>query len=131
MIICIHAHHSNIEWIEETLTYEPLKHIVLEDLVHIKDSVKEIVLQKLNELSTKEVSCFIISCTYFSAHLPKAYAKPIIALDELLFRRIAHESSLQLVFTNEATVEGTLARYEKFKNPNQNLTVHIIKRWFS
>lgn len=132
MIICIHAHDSNIQWIENTIGDKEIKHIVLEDLVRIKDSVKvkERVLQQLDKYSARDVSCFIITCTYFSAHLPETYAVPLIALDELLFRRIANEPKIQLVFTNEATIEGTLARYERFKNPNQRLTVHYIENAF-
>lgn len=128
MIICIHAHHSNIEWLEKTLSEYQLKHIVIENLVQVKNpsEVKKQVRQKLHALAANDVTCFVSTCTYFSAYLPGNNSIPIIALDELLFKSIAHEPIIQLAFTNEGTIHATLARYEKFKNPNQEFSVHLI-----
>lgn len=132
MIICIHAHESNRQWIEQTLPNEKIQHIILDHLIEESNDfkVKKQVLLHLNTLRNKETSCFISTCSYFSAHLPEAYDLPIIALDTLLFQTICQEPKLQLVFTNAATVKGTLERYGKYKDSNQKLTVHIIPNAF-
>lgn len=132
MIICIHAHRSNQQWIDQTLPDEEIQHIILDHLIEETNDfkVKKQVLKHLNELRNDKTTCFISTCSYFSAHLPEVYDLPIIALDTLLFQRICEEPKLQLVFTNEATIKGTLARYERFKNKNQILTVHLIPNIF-
>lgn len=132
MIVCIHAHESNQQWINQTLSDKKIKHIILDHLIEETNNikVKKQVLFYLNTLRNKETSCFISTCSYFSAHLPASYDLPIIALDTLLFQAICDEPRLQLVFTNEATIEGTLARYEQLKNKKQILTVHLISNAF-
>lgn len=132
MIICVHAHESNKQWIDQTLPDKEIRHIILDHLIEETENftVKKYVLSQLNTLRNKETSCFISTCSYFSAHLPEVYDLPIIALDTLLFQRICEEAKLQLVFTNEATIKGTLARYGHFKKKDQILSVHLIPNIF-
>ncbi|MEL5989190.1 hypothetical protein AAF454_12325 [Kurthia gibsonii] len=133
MFICIHAHHSNQKWMDAALPGESLQHIVIENLLACTErlQVEKKVFEQLESLceNQKPIAIFI-TCTYFAAHLPKEYKVPLIPLDALLFEQLATLPAIQIVFTNPATVEPTMARYQLWQPENQQVTVHVIPNVF-
>jgi len=120
-LACYHAHHSNIVHIERALaSYNvELVHFVDPGLDRMKndadftqDAVQRKIKDTLAWISRCHVDAILITCTFFTANLADAYACPIpiIKIDDPLLQ-LACESSSQpavMVFTNPATVEGTM-----------------------
>lgn len=133
LFICIHAHHSNSRWMDETLPNETLHHVVIEGLLTCteRDQVEKCVLENLTHLyHTNKPQAFFITCTYFAAHLPKTFNVPLIPLDQLLFEQVATLPAIQFVFTNPATVEPTMERYKVWRKKEQLIKIHIIPAIF-
>lgn len=118
---------------DAALPGESLQHIVIENLLACTErlQVEKKVFEQLESLceNQKPIAIFI-TCTYFAAHLPKEYKVPLIPLDALLFEQLATLPAIQIVFTNPATVEPTMARYQLWQPENQQVTVHVIPNVF-
>lgn len=95
--------------------------------MHRTSTSRKKVFEKLESLceNQKPIAIFII-CT----HLPKEYKVLLIPLDALLFEQLATLPAIQIVFTNPATVEPTMARYQLWQPENQHVTIHIIPNVF-
>ncbi|MFD7520738.1 MULTISPECIES: hypothetical protein [Paenibacillus] len=123
---CYHAHYSNIEHIEKALgSYDiELVHFVDPGLDRIKndsDFTEELAQNKIKStldwLASCHVDAILITCTYFTAHLPEHFScpVPIIKIDDPLFHKILQLNRPSvLVFTNPSTVEGTMEQLHKF-----------------
>lgn len=118
---CLHAHHSNIEYIEGELTPYNVKmvHFVDPGLMYHMDSgpnvhIAEKVEQQLNWIESCQVDAILITCTNYIALLDETdyeTATPIIKIDEPFFEQICKNSEPQtLLFSNPATVSGTMNR---------------------
>jgi len=118
---CFHAHYSNIEHVENSLSkYEvELIHFVDPGLDRIKqdadftmDTVEKKVIETLNWIAKSHVDAILITCTSFTAVFNQeihAYPIPIIKIDEPLFADIVGlNRPILLGFTNPNTVEGTM-----------------------
>lgn len=144
---CLHAHHSNIAYIEIALATHGV------ELVHFVDSgfmYKMTQDEKFHEadalIKVKEhlewiVSCdvdaILITCTNMIAVLKDEHLSleiPIIKIDEPYFEVICREQQPQtLLFTNPATVMGTIERlqqYAKYHEKKINIKIHVIENSF-
>lgn len=120
---CFHAHYSNIALIEETLAaYEvELVHYVdpgLDRLKHDADFndviIHEKVAQTLHWIAECHADAILVTCTLFATVLgqeAKQVPVPVIGIDDPLLQEMRRVSGEYIiVFTNPATIEGTMAR---------------------
>ncbi|MFJ7737007.1 hypothetical protein ACIQ2D_11770 [Lysinibacillus sp. NPDC097287] len=144
---CLHAHHSNIAYIETALAMHEV------ELVHYVDSglmykmmqdeqfheVDALVKVKehLEWIASCDVDAILITCTNMIAVLKDEYLIleiPIIKIDEPYFEVICCEPQPQtLLFTNPATVTGTIERlqqYAKYHEKKINIKIHVIENSF-
>jgi hypothetical protein len=86
---------------------------------------KQKVIEQINWMAQEDVDAILITCTNYIALLEESDLKlslPIIKLDELLFHYLCCLTTPQiLLFSNAATVEGTMNRLVQFAN---NLGIH-------
>jgi len=125
---CLHAHHSNIPYIEQVVTPMPVEwvHFVDPGLMHrLQDNqhadvtmAKNKVREQLEWIANTGVDVILITCTQYLALLEELRlqtAIPIIKLDEPFFHAVCQMEGPQvLVFTNPATVDGTMGRLRDY-----------------
>lgn len=144
---CLHAHHSNIDYIETALAMHEV------ELVHFVDSgflYKVTQDEQFNEMDALvkvkehlewivrcDVDAILITCTNMIAVLRDEHISlevPIIKIDEPYFEVICREQQSQtLLFTNPATVTGTIERlqeYAKIHERTINFEIHVIENTF-
>ncbi|MFJ7639888.1 aspartate/glutamate racemase family protein [Peribacillus sp. NPDC097225] len=144
---CLHAHYSNIEYIERALSiYDiDLMHFVDSSIMYRMTSVgnydkteaKKKVKEQLDWIAQCEVDAILITCTNYIALLQDqrmVASVPIIKIDEPYFEYICTLSQPQmLLFTNPATVNGTVERLEKYAEIHQkslDLEIMIMENTF-
>lgn len=124
-IACLHAHHSNIEVIEKMLSSHQaeLIHFVEPGFdrqkadAHFKpEFIQSKLANTMRWISSCHVDAILVTCTFFTAHLPLMdFSVPIIKIDELLFSQLkAEKKPAILAFTNPQTVDGTMQALAKF-----------------
>lgn len=121
---CLHAHYSNITYIEQAFASFDL------ELVHYVDpglinrmttdpsfddpKAKAKVTEQLQWIMGNQVDAILITCTNYIAILDEDQLQPtvpIIKIDEPFFAELAKSDQPQaLLFTNPASVEGTMRR---------------------
>ncbi|BBI36413.1 aspartate/glutamate racemase family protein [Cohnella abietis] len=125
---CLHAHYSNIPYIEQALSVygAELLHFVDPALVYRISSDKTFsqvdAQQKVNEqlewIAKANVDAILITCTNYIALLQEdqqTVTIPVIKIDEPLFEHLCKQAQPQLLlFTNPATVEGTMRRLHEY-----------------
>lgn len=138
---CLHAHYTNIEYVEKALSeYDiELVHFVDPALMYrvtfdesfqradAEDKVKE----QLEWIARSNVDAILMTCTNYIAMLPEdkpSISLPIIKIDEPFFHQICDiEQPQTILFTNPATVEGTMRRLHNYANSNgKTLDVEVI-----
>lgn len=138
---CLHAHYSNINYVEKALSeYDvELVHFVDPALMYrvtvdesfqradAEDKVKE----QLEWIARSNVDAILMTCTNYIAMLPEdtsSISLPIIKIDEPFFHHICDiEQSQLILFTNPATVEGTMRRlYDHANRVGKTLDVEVI-----
>ncbi|MGQ3479821.1 hypothetical protein [Paenibacillus sp. TY11] len=121
---CLHAHHSNIAYVERAFaSYEvELVHFVDPGLMRRVSSdpnfsaadASRKVEEQLKWIAQSDIDIILITCTNYIVLAEKAQLTmptPVIALDEPFFHEICDDLLPRtLVFTNPATVEGTMKR---------------------
>ncbi|MEG0385162.1 MAG: hypothetical protein RR642_10445 [Solibacillus sp.] len=147
-LACLHAHHSNIPYIEDLLKSFPieLSHHVDPGLM---DQIKnnplfdmQLAQAKVNSqiswLEDTQPDAILITCTNYIALMNsdrKPSTIPIIKIDEPFFENICSITAPQIIaFTNPDTVDGTLARlndYAKNMGKNINIEGRIVPDAFS
>ncbi|KIL34366.1 hypothetical protein SD71_20260 [Cohnella kolymensis] len=125
---CLHAHYSNIGYIEKELTDENV------ELVHFVDpglmfrissagnqhftGIQERVASQLEWISQSDVDAVLITCTNYIALLQGVQLPltvPVIKIDEPFFGGVCDVEEPQiLLFTNPATVAGTMERLDEY-----------------
>jgi len=143
---CLHAHYSNIEYIEQAFQSDEdieiihfvdpgvIKHVSKgsNDLVHkVKEQIEWII--------SCDVDAILITCTNYIALLKDETLSnlpiPIIKIDEPYFESICSKHQPQtILFTNPATVEGTMARlhqYAKHQGVSVDVEGKIIEHTFN
>lgn len=124
---CFHAHHSNIEHIEQALgAYEvELIHFVDPGLDRIKtdtdfnlETAEKKVIETLDWIAKCHVDAILITCTFFTAVFRDdlhRYPIPVIKIDIPLFQEVCRNEEPKIfVFTNPNTVQGTLEQLSSF-----------------
>lgn len=147
-IACLHAHYSNIDYIQNALSSDEL------ELVHFVDpglmsritsdksfdeiQAKNKVIEQIEWISQANVEAILITCTNYIALLEESRLHtsiPIIKIDEPFFSSVCNIAEPQvLLFTNPATVEGTMARLKEFASthdkPIHNIEARVIENTF-
>lgn len=144
---CLHAHYSNIEYIERAFSLYDIEflHFVDPGLMerisseeHFQEAdAKMKVKEQLEWMATCNVDAILLTCTNYIAILQDAQLSlsiPIIKIDEPYFEYISNSTEPQLLlFTNPATVEGTMERLKQYPNNHQkslNIEVVVINNTF-
>lgn len=144
---CLHAHYTNIEYIENALAPYNI------DLVHFVDpglmdrltsdqnfheaDAQLKVKEQIEWIAQSNIDAILITCTNYIAILQEdqlSISVPIIKLDESFFDFICNIQQPQTVlFTNPVTVEGTIERlklYAANKKKSINIEVIILNNTF-
>lgn len=122
---CLHAHYSNIAYIEQT--FFNINHI---ELVHFVDpglilqasngnsGLAFKVKEQLEWMENCQIDAILITCTKYIALIEGASIKlsiPILKIDEPFFEAICRNEQPQtILFTNPGTVEGTMSRLQQY-----------------
>jgi glutamate racemase len=130
---CLHAHYSNIDNIEKALSpydiecihfVDPgLMHRVTSDEnFHLADAENK-VKEQIEWIAQCNVDAILLTCTNYIAILQEdllSVSVPIIKIDEPYFASICQVKETQLIlFTNPATVEGTIDRLNHYAHSHQ------------
>ncbi|MCM2535985.1 hypothetical protein NDK43_31455 [Neobacillus pocheonensis] len=138
---CLHAHYSNIGYIEDALSLFEIEliHFVDPGLMYrvtyddkfqeadIQNKVKE----QLEWMAHCQVDAIMITCTNYIAILQEdklSLSVPILKIDEPYFEYLCQIPQPQtIVFTNPTTVEGTMARLHHYANQqHKSLELEIV-----
>ena len=138
---CLHAHYSNIKYIEDALSlYDiELMHFVDPALIYrvtsdenfkVADAQRK-VKEQIEWIAQCNVDAILITCTNYIALLPEEeflISIPIIKIDEPYFEAICDVQQSQIIlFTNPETVNGTMKRLNKYADDHQKfLDVEVI-----
>ncbi|AWE07698.1 hypothetical protein DCE79_10020 [Lysinibacillus sp. 2017] len=138
---CLHAHYSNIEYIEKALLPYDIEcvHFVDPALMYRVTSDKNFHVldaqNKVNEqiewISKSNVDGILITCTNYIAILQEeklSISIPIFKIDEPFFEHICNiEQPQMLLFTNPATVKGSIERLNQYaKQQKKSVDVEAI-----
>lgn len=147
-IACLHAHYSNIQYIENALPSDEVEliHFVDPGLMSRISSDKNFdevqaqnkVIEQIEWMSQANVEAILITCTNYIALLEENRLNttiPIIKIDEPFFGSICNITEPQiLLFTNPATVEGTMRRLNEFATihgkPIPDIEVRVVENAF-
>ena len=146
-LACLHAHYSNISYIEQSLSKDNLElvHFVdpgLMDRLTNDKSFQKLDAQKkvkdqLEWIANSNVDAILITCTNYIALLNEdelSISIPIIKIDEPFFEAICNiETPQAIVFSNPATVEGTMTRLNQYAKSNAktiDVEVFIVENSF-
>lgn len=142
---CYHAHHSNIDIIQQALApYDvELLHFVDPGLDRRKtdplfslEKSRHKIKETLDWVAASRVDAILVTCTFFTAYMPEEldYGIPVIKIDDPLFDSICEsERPPLLVFTNPATVQGTLdrlIRHAMRRGKQLDLQSHTLENTF-
>jgi len=131
-IACLHAHYSNIDYIEKAfLAYEiEFVHFVDPGLMYKAASFpSEFIQNKAKEqiewMAQCEADAILITCTAYIAILEEmelSISIPIIKIDEPFFASICSSKKPQMIlFSNPQTVDGTIMRLQKHAEDEHQL----------
>lgn len=140
---CLHAHYSNIDYIESAFSpYDlELSHYVDPGLIcRLKnDQVSEAekkVKDQIEWIAQSGVDAILITCTNYIALLNRQHEVniPIIKIDEPYFEALCKTQQPQtILFTNPDTVQGTMNRLQQYAKDHQkplDIEVRIIENSF-
>jgi len=125
---CLHAHYSNIAYIEKALSGREadLLHFVDPALLYRISSDENFgpneagrkVKEQIEWIAHAGVDAILVTCTNYITVMqdePFTASVPIIKIDEPFFAGICRYDEPQLLlFTNPATVEGTMRRLRQY-----------------
>lgn len=146
-LACLHAHYSNIEYIENALFHYDVELVHFVDPGLMNRLTYDEIFQKVEaQLKVKEqiewiakgnVDAILITCTNYIALLNEDLISipiPIIKIDEPFFEAICRIEDPQVIlFTNPATVDGTMERLYQYAKSNEktiNVEVKVIQNTF-
>jgi hypothetical protein len=130
---CLHAHHSNIDYIEKALSPYDIEFIHFVDpglMYHVTsdenfqgaDAEKK-VKEQIEWMAQCNVDAILLTCTNYIAILQEdqlSVSVPIIKIDEPYFEAICDVKEPQVIlFTNPATVKGTIDRLNQYAHQHQ------------
>ncbi|MEJ8544663.1 hypothetical protein [Brevibacillus borstelensis] len=128
-LACLHAHHSNIALLSDGLTIDGVELIHFVDpgiLIRSehshclqKGAMRARIREQLQWIARCDVDAILVTCTQYIAGMQPedetCVEEPIIKLDEPFFRCVissAHPH--RLLFSNPATVKGTMERFRSY-----------------
>ena len=144
---CLHAHHSNIGYIEDIIPHHALEavHFVEPGLLQrigsdpnfsMEDAAEQ-VRKQLTWMSACGVDALLITCTNYIAAMPDeatAPDLPVIKIDEPFFAYLLQQPPRHLLlFSNPDTVEGTMQRFQEYagaRGLQPEIEVEIIPNSF-
>ena len=144
---CLHAHHSNIGYIEDIIPHHALEavHFVEPGLLQrigsdpsfsLEDAAEQ-VRKQLTWMSACGVDALLITCTNYIAAMPDeatAPDLPVIKIDEPFFAYLLQQPPRHLrLFSNPDTVEGTMQRFQEYagaRGLQPEIEVEIIPNSF-
>lgn len=130
---CLHAHYSNIEYIESAFSSYDIEliHFVDPGLMyrvtsnenfHLEEA-QEKVKEQIEWIAKCNVDAILITCTNYIAILQEEQlttSVPIVKIDEPYFESICNSQQPQtILFTNPATVKGTMERLKEYAYNHQ------------
>lgn len=145
---CLHAHYSNVEMIQNALASQEreLVHYVDPGLISRlqsdrdfgEEQAKKHVMSQLEWIARTGVDAILVTCTQYIALLDENSLQlsiPVHKIDEPFFRTICAEDKPQLVlFSNPATVEGTMHRLHAFAasigRPSSHIEPRVLENIF-
>ncbi|MFJ8526789.1 aspartate/glutamate racemase family protein [Bacillus sp. NPDC094106] len=139
-LACLHAHHSNIAYIEKAFASFEV------ELLHFVDPILPMRMQEgeletnyiqskmrnqLQWIAESKVDAILITCTYFITFLQDMHVPieiPILKIDEPFFKVICNVQEPQtILFTNPGTVPGTVERLKQYAQQRQkSIDIQII-----
>lgn len=138
---CLHAHYSNIDYIEQALApfdiecvhfVDPaLMHRVISDPNFKESDAQHKVKEQLEWIAQANVDAILITCTNYVTLLREEHLSitvPIIKIDEPYFDVICHRQQPQkILFTNPATIGGTMERLHHHANRlHKSLDIEVV-----
>ncbi len=125
---CLHMHHSNIAYIDGIVAPDRVEvlHFVDPGLMRrigsdpsfTRDQAEAQVRRQLEWMASCGLDAILITCTNYIAMLadePLDLMIPFIKIDEPFFADLLQQPSPHLLlFTNPATVEGTMRRFHEY-----------------
>lgn len=141
-IICLHAAEGNVDVVESALQDGPfdMQHEVdtkLLTMIREGEPVEkqlEYVAARMNELIVREPAFIFVTCTNYIVLLDQielSASVPIVKIDELLFQTIEQEHKpIKLLFSNEQTIEGTMARLTDYVKRPIDVEIILIPNIF-
>ena len=135
-IACLHAHHSNIDYIEQAFKQQSvqLQHFVDPGVMfHVQQSQLEVakkhVAAQLEWIASTKPDVLLVTCTNYIALIDEVVSIPVVAIDVPFFEVLQKQQSpITLFFTNPHTVEGTMKRLKQFVS--QPVDIVIIREAF-
>ena len=137
---CLHAHHSNIGYIETIIPRDTLEaiHFVEPGLLRrigsdasftMGDAAAQ-VQRQLDWMTACGVDALLITCTNYIAAMPDEPSRrdiPIIKIDEPFFAYLLQQPPRHLLlFSNPDTVDGTMRRLRDYASPRDDaLTIEV------
>src|SRR5918997_4664832 len=132
---CLHMHHSNIPYIDGIVVSEDVEllHFVDPGLMRRigsdagfrSDRAEAQVRGQLDWMAACGLDAILITCTNYIAMLPDEpldLMMPLVKIDEPFFAYLMEQDSPHLLlFTNPATVEGTMRRFHDFASRADSL----------
>lgn len=142
---CLHAHYSNIDYIEIALSaynvelshfVDPgLMNRVMNDPDFTESEAQRKVKEQVEWIEKTGVDAILITCTNYIALVGELSLKvPIIKIDEPYFEALCEVVQPQtIVFTNPDTVSGTMDRLQQYAHSKQkslDIEVEVIENTF-
>lgn len=124
---CLHAHYSNIRYIEEGLQSSGVRwvHYVDPGLIarlasdpgFSEEQARARVAEQMEWMAAAGLDAILLTCTQYTALLEEKRLQtriPILKIDEPFFDAVlAIEGPQTLLFTNPGTVDGTMTRLKR------------------
>lgn len=144
---CLHAHHSNIGYIENIIPHDDVEAIhfvepgllrrIGSDAGFSVDDAAEQVRKQLGWMTSCGMNALLITCTNYIAAMPEQPCQhdiPIIKIDEPFFAYLLQQPPRHLLlFSNPDTVDGTVRRlrdYAAARNKELEIEVEVIPNTF-
>jgi hypothetical protein len=144
---CLHAHHSNISYIDGIVHADAIEavHFVEPGLLRRigsdagfdRDQAEQQVRRQLDWMASCGLDAILITCTNYFATIPDEpldLSIPVIKIDEPFFAfLLAQETPHLLLFSNPATVDGTMRRLRDFaaaRDGDVTVDVEVIQDTF-
>ncbi|MBL8129725.1 MAG: hypothetical protein JNM64_18955 [Chloroflexia bacterium] len=145
---CLHAHHSNIGYIEDIIPHDALEAVhfvepgllrrIGSDATFSPEDASDQVRKQLDWMTACGVDAVLITCTNYIAAMPDEATRhdiPIIKIDEPFFTHLLQQPPRHLLlFSNPDTVAGTMQRlhdYAAARGQEPEINVEVIPNTFS